>query len=196
MLSLLLHVPVRTLPEDGAGTGPRGLDPAALLAHLFGGDWSGGLRSHPVGPDLPDLGPDGALAAADREMTVVCSAALRLARPSRAPSSWLHATGDTTLVLGDPDRDWCALGTWRAGDLRRALSLSTVDGIEENVGAPGPVETPFWAGAHPIAHPERLPAGSRPLPFHPYQLACAAAAHVVGPVELFEFRRVRGEDSR
>jgi hypothetical protein len=67
--------------------------------------------------------------------------------------------------------DWFAYAIWAAdGTLRRALSLSPVSGIIENIGAPLDFEEPYWAGLRPV---ETTGFSGQPYPllFHPLELA-------------------------
>jgi hypothetical protein len=52
------------------------------------------------------------------------------------------------------------------------------DGIIENIGAPLPFETPYWAGEHPVRG--RYPLAFHPLAFHPLDLGGAALRALFG----------------
>ncbi|MEZ4269320.1 MAG: hypothetical protein R3F39_23425, partial [Myxococcota bacterium] len=73
--------------------------------------------------------------------------------------------------------DWFAFSLWEHGELRRSLSLSSDDGVMEDVGAPLPFELPFWAGERPL---EGDDTDDYPLPFHPLELAEAAQRYAFG----------------
>ena len=187
MVSLLCHLPAGSPPADGRlalPTIPDATLSAALVGRLLGGEWS---ARGPTRLDPTD--GTGVRAAAATDRAVVSCSELVIDRPSRAPSGWLAPDGVTVLLMADPDRDWCGLARWRGSTLVRSLSLSLADGILENVGAPEPVEEPFWAGGHPVQDPDALPAGGHPLPFHPYELGRAAARLLVDEVSAFELHR-------
>jgi hypothetical protein len=57
------------------------------------------------------------------------------------------------------------------------------DGIIENIGAPLPFETPYWAGEHPVRGRYPLafhPLAFHPLAFHPLDLGGAALRALFG----------------
>ncbi len=65
--------------------------------------------------------------------------------------------------------DYMGIGPWANGRLLRAVSMSSADGIIENVGEPLSFEAPFWEGRRPVIH-----LSNYPLPFHPLGMGSEA----------------------
>lgn len=84
--------------------------------------------------------------------------------PSFGRQAYLHATHSVV--------DWFAFGVWREGQLIRALSVSSDDGIIEQLGPPLSFERPYWDGAFPLEQDDGDDA--YPLPFHPLELSEAS----------------------
>ena len=74
--------------------------------------------------------------------------------------------------------DWFAFGLWRDGRLIRALSVSSDDGIMDEVGEPLAFERPYWDGQFAIDDDDD--EEPYPLPFHPLDLAEASMLHHLG----------------
>ena len=112
-------------------------------------------------------------------LTIVCTGATALSRPSQLHQRFLDEAAGRTLYLHVMDSvvDWFAYALWPGGALRRALSLSPASGIIENIGTPPAFEEPYWAGERPTG------AGKEPaypFPFHPIALAEGALRALFG----------------
>ncbi|WP_406022387.1 hypothetical protein OH802_22845 [Nocardioides sp. NBC_00850] len=116
-------------------------------------------------------------------VTIVCTAAVALDRPSQLDTRFLAEARGRTLYLHAMHSvvDWFALGVWSPdGQLRRALSISGGDEeIIENAGEPLPFEQPFWAGEFPAVEDEDEDE-DYPFPFHPLELAEAGLDNLFG----------------
>ncbi len=66
--------------------------------------------------------------------------------------------------------DWLAFAVWEDGRLVRSLSLSSDDGVMEDVGDPMPFEAAYWGGEYPVPHDPEWSDEPYPLPFHPLEL--------------------------
>ncbi|MDP9830179.1 hypothetical protein J2S57_005928 [Kineosporia succinea] len=71
--------------------------------------------------------------------------------------------------------DYMGIGPWANGRLLRAVSMSSADGIIENVGEPLSFEAPFWEGRRPVIH-----LSNYPLPFHPLGMGSEALRELFG----------------
>ena len=85
--------------------------------------------------------------------------------PSAFPARYLDVAAGRRVILHAMHSvaDMFTYAVWENGTLVRSLALTPQDGIIENIGAPLPFETPYWAGEHPVR-------GRYPLPFHPLEL--------------------------
>jgi len=93
--------------------------------------------------------------------------------PSLGRTAYVHATHSVV--------DWFAFGLWRDGKLVRSLSVTSENGVIEQLGEPLAFEAPYWAGQHSIEDE------SYPLPFHPLDLSEASLLEHLG--FQFEGRR-------
>lgn len=113
---------------------------------------------------------------------VLCDRDVMTSRPSQLPGHLLAPGAGRRVILHAMHSvsDWLGYAVWQDGILLRSLSLSPIDGITEDIGAPLPFEAPFWAGEPPVAG--RLFPGSPPypLPFHPLELGEAALLELAG----------------
>ncbi|SNQ49256.1 conserved hypothetical protein [Frankia canadensis] len=136
-----------------------------------------GRRLVEIGDDTLHLAypPEGhAYAACFPSLTVVCTQDVALDLPSHLGTTFRAEARGRTLHLHTmlSSVDWFAYAIWDTdGALRRALSLSSDDGILENTGNPLDFEADYWAGKHPVEIDEDDPDLSYPLPFHPLDLA-------------------------
>jgi hypothetical protein len=89
--------------------------------------------------------------------------------PSAFPARYLDVAAGRRVILHAMHSvaDMFTYAVWENGTLVRSLALTPQDGIIENIGAPLPFETPYWAGEHPVR-------GRYPLPFHPLSNSAAA----------------------
>jgi len=85
--------------------------------------------------------------------------------PSDFPARYLDVAAGRRVILHAMHSvvDMFVYAVWENGTLVRSLAMTPKDGIIENIGAPLPFETPYWAGEHPVR-------GRYPLPFHPLDL--------------------------
>lgn len=72
--------------------------------------------------------------------------------------------------------DWFAFAHWENGVLQRSLSISSDDGIIEDIGSQKQFEKPYWEGKHPAVDPE----DEYPLQFHPLELGEEALLEFFG----------------
>ncbi|WP_026343784.1 DUF6928 family protein [Nocardia sp. BMG111209] len=114
-------------------------------------------------------------------LTVVCTAAAAVTKPTRLPELLIRplASEHTYLVSYDVPRAWGAFAHWERGEFRRSFSATRVT-ILEDEGLPLVWERPYWAGEHPVP----LRPGERPdpqiLPFDPPDFAGEANAEWLG----------------
>jgi hypothetical protein len=116
-------------------------------------------------------------------LTIVCTVDVALDRPTEIPAGWVGAVPATDVYLHAMHSvvDWFAYAIWTQGVLRRSLSLSPDRGIMENIGAPLPLEKPYWAGERPVEDDESDEDDQPyPLPFHPLELGEDALAELLG----------------
>jgi uncharacterized protein DUF6928 len=102
--------------------------------------------------------------------TILCDRRFGVRRPSELPAHLIRAGAGRRIILHSMHSvsDWLGFAVWEDGMLIRSLSLSTNDGVVENIGEPFNFERPFWAGQHPTSGwPDQ---GSHPVPFHPLEL--------------------------
>ncbi|NYJ01911.1 hypothetical protein HNR19_002609 [Nocardioides thalensis] len=153
----------------------------ALIRRLFAGHTvvsaaDGTLAEH-ASPD-----DDMVYAAVWPRMTIVCTSAVALDRPSDIDARFLAEGADRTVYVHAMHSvvDWFALGVWGpGGQLRRSLSLSGGnEELIEDVGEHLSFEQPFWAGEYPAIEDEE--DEEYPFPFHPLELAEAALDNLFG----------------
>ena len=114
-------------------------------------------------------------------VTVVCSTAVSIPRPSTLPGQFVNPLecDHTYLVTTDPAHKWGAFAVWNKGSLRRCFSATVVHILEDH-GLPMVWEGPFWAGKHPQALVSGVLPDPQTLPFDPQQFADAANQEWLG----------------
>lgn len=145
---------------------------------------------------LPDLtltaADDGTLdylAPDEREVFVGCYGGVSIVaydglandQPSNIDPRWIDPSlGKTAyLHLTHSVSDWFSFALWHEGELIRTLSLSTDDGVFEQIGDPLTFERPYWDGRFAVDDGEGEDE-PYPLPFHPLELAEASLLHHLG----------------
>lgn len=115
--------------------------------------------------------------------TILCDRRFMLRCPSQLPEHLIRAAAGRRIILHSMHSvsDWFGFAVWEGGALIRALSVSTNDGIAENIGVPFNFERPFWAGQRPIEPIQGPPdPTSHAVPFHPVELGEAVLRAVFG----------------
>jgi len=113
-------------------------------------------------------------------LTVVCTSEAALDRPSQLDLRFRREAGGLRLHLHAMHSvvDWFAYAIWSAdGALVRALSVSPLTGIAEDIGGRLAFEQPYWSGQQPVAASSGKPY---PFPFHPLELGEAALLALFG----------------
>lgn len=113
-------------------------------------------------------------------LTVVCTSEAALDRPSQLDLRFLREAGGRRLYLHAMHSvvDWFAYAIWSAdGALVRALSVSPLTGLAEDIGGRLAFEEPYWSGQQPVAASGGTPY---PFPFHPLELGEAALRALFG----------------
>ena len=126
---------------------------------------------------------------ADDEVNIGCFAGVSVVaakefgtdHPSKLTESFVAAGGSGKVYLHAMHSvvDWFAYAHWSEGKLLRSLSLSTDDGILEDIGQPLPFEEQYWSGKHPAIDDDE-DEDTYPFPFHPLDLGEAALRELFG----------------
>ena len=112
-------------------------------------------------------------------LTVACTGDASLDQPSQLGQRFLREARGRRLYLHAMHCvvDWFAYAIWDTdGTLVRALSLSPMSGIVEDVGPRLDFEKPYWSGQQPLA----AGGGDYPFPFHPLELGEVALRTLFG----------------
>jgi len=151
----------------------------ALVQWLYPGHQ---LRDLADGTLLDQANPDAdrIYAGCFAGLTVVCTTEAALDRPSQLDPRFRREARGRRLYLHAMHSvvDWFAYAIWSpGGTLVRALSLSPLTGIAEDIGGRLAFEEPYWSGQQPVAAGGGKPY---PFPFHPLELGEAALRALFG----------------
>lgn len=151
----------------------------AMAARLFPGETLTPLPDGSLDDTCP---PDGELVIGSfAGLTIVAAKEFGIDYPSRLALPFITAMPATFVYLHAMHSvaDWFGYAIWKDGQLQRALSLSSDDGVIEDVGARLPFEEAFWDGTHPSIDPEYVDQAD-PVAFHPLDLAEEALFSLFG----------------
>jgi hypothetical protein len=115
-------------------------------------------------------------------LTVVCTSEAALDRPSQLDPRFLREAAGRRLYLHAMHSvvDWFAYAIWSAdGALVRALSVSPLTGIAEDIDCRLAFEEPYWSGQQPITT-TGWNGTTYPFPFHPLEFGEAALRALFG----------------
>ena len=116
-------------------------------------------------------------------VSIIASGDFGIDYPSKLDSIFLNPGKESTVYLHAMHSvvGWFAYAIWIKGALKRSLSLSTNDGIMEDIGLRLPFEEPYWSGQHPVCDSDEDDEDcDYPFPFHPLELGEAALLDLFG----------------
>ncbi len=104
-------------------------------------------------------------------ISIIAAREFGLDYPSKLPQRFIAAGGNGLVTLHAMHSvvNWFAYALWADGQLIRSLSVSSDDGVLEDIGQHLPFEQPYWSGDYPDVDSED-DADAPPLPFHPLEL--------------------------
>ena len=106
-------------------------------------------------------------------VTIIASTELALDYPSQLDERFIAYSKGKRLYLHAQHSvvDWFAFAIWQDGKLKRSLSISSDDGIIEDIGEHLTCEVAYWEGKDSLSELEDIEDEAYPFSFNPLDLA-------------------------